>query len=126
MFEFKELNERKKGFLLDDFLGCCVEYDSLSDLLANNNIVWFFGVFQQTGDFAGIFSNFETMFDRTSADCHQRSIKGREDCTFKSKKRRITDKVVLRDHPYCKTFNKWRVPKAADKEHIQCILSVEF
>ena len=46
MYEFNELNEKKK-VLLDDFLGCCIEHDSLSDFLANNNIGWFFGVYQQ-------------------------------------------------------------------------------
>ena len=74
MYEFNELNEKKKA-LLDDFLDCCIEHDSLKDLLANNNIGWFFRVNQQTRNFACIFSDFEAMFDRTSADCHQRNIK---------------------------------------------------
>ena len=88
----------KKWVLLDDFQDCCVEYDSLSGL-ANNNIGWFFGVYQQKGEVAGKSSDFEISFARNSVDCHQNNIKGSDERTFVSKTHRTTDKVVLRDHP---------------------------
>ena len=52
-------NERQKWVLLDEFQDCCVIYDSLSDLLANNNIVLLFAVYQQKGDVAETSSDLE-------------------------------------------------------------------
>ena len=65
---------------------------------------------------AGISSDFETSFASTSVDCHHNDLTGKDDCTLASKTERTTDKVVLRDHPYCKTFSKGRVSKAVYKE----------
>ena len=85
-------NEGRKCALLDDFQDCWVEYDSLSDPPTN----WFFGAYQQKGEAAETFSDFEIRFARTSVDCHQ----SKDYHTFVSKTRRTTDKVVLRDHSY--------------------------
>ena len=91
-------NEIRKWVLLDDFQDCWVECNSLCDLRQN----YFIGVDQQKEGVAGISSDFETNFARTSVDCHQSN----DDCTFVSKTRRTTDKVVLRNHSYYKTFSK--------------------
>ena len=43
-------------------------------------------------------------------------MKGSDDRTFLSKTLRTTDKLVLLEHQYCKTFSKTRVSNADHKE----------
>ena len=99
-------NERIKWVLLDDFQDFCVEYDSMSDLLVNNDIGWFFRLYQQKGKVAGTSSDVETSLSRTSVDCHQTIIKGSDDGTVINETRKTTDKSVLRDQQYFETFSK--------------------
>ena len=111
-------NERIKWVLLDDFQDFCVEYDSMSDLLVNNDIGWFFRLYQQKGKVAGTSSDFETSLGRTSVDCHQTIIKGSDDGTVINETRKTTDKSVLRDQQYFETFSKGQflISKGSYKE----------
>ena len=66
-------------------------------------------------------SDFDTSFPGTSVDCYQNNVTGSDDRTFVSKTDRTTDKVVIRNQPCYRTFNKRRVSKA-----IRNIFSKEF